>query len=198
MSKNTGPKRTKFQREQDLEYIARLYLAGSTQRRIAELLGAEREYQLSQQQISNDLREVQRRWQESSLRDFDQLKAQELAKIDDLERTYREAWEVSTKPRKRQKSGRVVRSGDGQGDKTSPERDTAELVTEDQVGNPKFLEGIQWCIERRCSILGLDSPTKIAPTDPSGRKPYRLTATERESKLREFLAGVMERQKIKS
>lgn len=30
-----------------------------------------------------------------------------------------------------------------------------------QAGDPRFLTGIQWCIERRCKIMGIDAPTKM-------------------------------------
>lgn len=32
---------------------------------------------------------------------------------------------------------------------------------EGQAGDPRFLAGIQWCIERRCKIMGIDAPTKM-------------------------------------
>jgi hypothetical protein len=175
-------KRSRWQREKDLAEITNLYLLGKTQRDIAGIICEDRDYSLSQQQISADLSEVQRRWRESSVRDFDELKGRELARIDLLERTYWAAWEESRKRRERRKTGRV--SGAAQ-------RDTAEIVTEDQIGDHRFLQGIQWCIERRCAILGLDSPTKIAPTDPAGRKPYRITEKERETRVRELLEKAM-------
>ena len=43
---------------------------------------------------------------------------------------------------------------------------------EGQSGNPSFLAGVQWCINKRCEILGLDAPKKIAPTDPSGQNEF--------------------------
>jgi hypothetical protein len=43
---------------------------------------------------------------------------------------------------------------------------------EHQTTTPAFLAGVQWCIDRRCKLLGLDAPTKVAPTDPSGQKEY--------------------------
>ncbi len=158
----TGPKRSRDQRDQDLVVIAELYLKGKSQAEIAGNIGQIRDYTLSQQQISGDLRTIRKRWLESSIRDFDAQRAQELAKIDYLELTYWDSWEQSTK---------------------------------DSVNAPKFLAGVQWCINKRCEVLGLNAPAKVAPTDPSGRRPYVLTESERIEKLTALLGQAMERAK---
>src|SRR5439155_8019383 len=88
-----APKRTAVQREQDLRELAALYLRGLTQFEIAQRLN------VSRQQIGYDLKVLQRRWQEGALADFSAKVAQELAKTDELERTYWEAWERSCQPR---------------------------------------------------------------------------------------------------
>ena len=82
-----APKRTSFEREKDLLEISRLYLTGVTQTDIAARLG------VSQQQISYDLKALQKRWLAASLAHVDDAKARELAKIDQLEREYWKAWE---------------------------------------------------------------------------------------------------------
>lgn len=39
-------------------------------------------------------------------------------------------------------------------------------------------------MERRAKLLGLDSPTKIAPTDPSGKNPYDgISEAERDQRI---------------
>lgn len=47
-----------------------------------------------------------------------------------------------------------------------------ERVVPDDRTAPQYLSGVMSCIDRRCKLLGLDAPTKIAPTDPSGENPY--------------------------
>lgn len=32
------------------------------------------------------------------------------------------------------------------------------------AGNPAYLQGVQWCIDRRCKILGIDAPLKTEQT----------------------------------
>jgi hypothetical protein len=111
---------------------AQLYLKGETQFAIAAVL------QVSQPTICSDLQAIRAAWLKSALRDFDQHRAQELAKIDHLEVTYWQGWQRSREPR------------DG----------------EPRDGNPKFLDGVQRCIERRCKLLGIDAPEAHVVTGP--------------------------------
>ncbi len=138
-------KRSIIQREQDLSTIAKMYLTGSTQAEIGLHLG------VTQQQISQDVKEIQKRWLDSSLRDFDELRAEQLAKIDRLETNYWAAWERSCRDRKRQRRGE--KTGDTNVEHT-------EFTSEGRDGNPAFLAGVDKCIERRCKLLGLDAPVK--------------------------------------
>jgi len=36
------------------------------------------------------------------------------------------------------------------------------------AGDPRFLNGVQWCITKRCEILGFDAPTKLEHTGKDG------------------------------
>ncbi len=102
---------------------------------------------------------MQKRWQESSLANtdanrakLDAKKAEELAKIDALERTYWKAWRRSCKDREVQTAEKVT--GDTARSKAATRR-------EGQSGNPAFLAGVERCIDRRCKLLGLDAPRKL-------------------------------------
>jgi len=139
-----APKRTPIQRARDRAEIARRYCHGEYQWAIADSLG------LSRQQITYDLKVIQREWRESRLQAIDALKAVELAKIDELERTYWIAWERSRQEAVRT---RTARRGEGE--------PYASIERENPVGDPRFLVGVQWCIERRCKLLGLDAPTRV-------------------------------------
>ena len=69
----------------------------------------------------------------SSVSDFNQRKAEELAKIDNVEREAWVAWTTS------------------KGNQTP-------------AGDPRFLQNVQWCIQKRCKILGLDAAEKLMLT----------------------------------
>jgi len=148
---NSAPKRSHFQLQKDRQAIADWYCQGLTQAAISERINAdpERGYTLTQQTISNDLRAIQAEWLKSSIRDFDEMRAQELAKIDRLEREYWRGWERSCE------DAETVR-------KEGPASGVEKIVKTEkgQAGDPRFLSGVERCIERRCKLLGLDAPVK--------------------------------------
>lgn len=135
-----APKRTKFEREKDLLAISEMYLQGKNQYQIADQFG------VTQATISHDLKELRKRWLNSSLVNIDERRAEELVKIDALEKVYWESWDRSCNYEVINKKGVIV------------------LVPKDKrdpLGNKRYLEGVQWCIDRRIKILGLDAPDKI-------------------------------------
>lgn len=140
-----APTRTKAQREADRTEITRLYCTGWRQVDIAAKLG------VAQQQISYDLKAIFAQWRKARDGEITAWMNAELAKIDALELEYWEAWRRSCADKKR--TAKTARMGTTQ--------DTAATVTEEtMVGNPAYLAGVQWCIERRCRILGIDAPIK--------------------------------------
>lgn len=140
-----------------------MYLRGQRQSDIAAHLG------ITQQQVSYDLSILQKRWQKAALHAIDARKGEELARVDALEREYWLAWHRSQEQRESSLTERTqVDAG---------ERTKAQLRREEQVGDPRFLQGIQWCINKRCEILGLNAPAKIAPTDAEGKKTYEFVVT---------------------
>lgn len=136
------PVRTPAQRQKDRAETANLYLQGWLQADIAEKQG------VTQQAISDDLKAIRKQWLASSLRDFDEARSQELAKIDNLEITYWQAWQRSIEPKKIE-TAKTVNAESGR-------RDEASVREEGRDGEPRYLAGVQWCIERRCKLLGLD------------------------------------------
>jgi len=144
-----------------------MYLRGDLQADIAA------ELKLSQSTVSNDLATLQNEWRQSSLIDINDRKAYELARVDDLEREYWSAWKRSQEDAEIRivvKKGVDVEKEGKTKSRITPIKDTKR--TEGQSGNPAFLRGIEWCINKRCELLGLDAPKKIAPTNPAGDKPF--------------------------
>ena len=115
---------------------------------------------VTQPTISLDLREIQKQWRDSAIRDFDVLRERELKKIERVEREAWAAWERSRKP-----AQSAVVNVDGRGQKTQ------KKLTE-QCGDPRYLDQIQKCIAGRRALLGLDAPTRIAPVSPDGQEAY--------------------------
>jgi hypothetical protein len=142
----SGHKRTKAERERDLDKIAALYLGERTQAEIAAQLG------VSRQQIGYDLKTLQERWLASSLSSFDANKARELAKIHRLERMYLDAWDRSCEEKQTTSTARTLGE--------SSKRGKASLRKESRDGNPAFLEGVRWCIAERIKLRGLATTKK--------------------------------------
>lgn len=134
------------------EHIASLYLQGRSQASIAK------ELQVTQQQISYDLKQLHKAWQASALVDIHARKAIELQKIDAIERAAWEGWERSIPPREititEAAEGGEIILGDGTKVPKAPTR-KASVRRENQAGDPRFLERIQKCIDQRCAILGI-------------------------------------------
>lgn len=150
----TGPKRTQFQRERDYLEIARLYLHGKTQ----EEIGAE--VNLDQGQVCRDLAVIRGRWQKSAVMDMNEAKNRELGRIDELERTYWQAWQDSKQPKETTNTEKSTR-----GEAATAK---ASIRKEERDGNPAYLAGVMSCIERRCRLLGIDAPTKTELTGKDG------------------------------
>jgi DNA-binding CsgD family transcriptional regulator len=170
-----APTRTPDQILAHREQIAARYLRGEYQVEIAAALG------ISQQQVSYDLKAIRAAWLASAVRDFDALKAQELAKIDAVEREYWLAWERS----KKDKEISVQEGGEVDPQTRKPRIKKVVMRKEGQAGNPAFLAGVLTCIERRCSILGLDAPKRfvIRWDDLTDEQIDRLAAGEPPEKV---------------
>ena len=172
-----GKSRHKAEVERDRRKIARLYLQGSTQSDIAE------ELKISQSTVSRDLTVIQKQWAEARISDIDERKRIELAKIDNLELIYWEGWKRSCEKAEietTKMTGNLKKNQkEGEGDK--PDRMEKTKRIENMIGDPRFLQGIERCIYKRCELLGLNAPIK------SEVNINALTDRERITKLTEIL-----------
>jgi hypothetical protein len=131
--------------------VSELHVQGWSQCSIAEHLA------VRQSTICEDLRHISKAWRESSIRDFDAARDLEIQKLNRIEREAWDAWERSKQPAK-------MATVDGPNGSSKTKR-----TVRDQYGDPRFLEVIEHCVAARRELLGLDAPTKIAPTTPDGR-----------------------------
>lgn len=123
--------------------VAARYVRGATQWEIA------RAFEVDQKTISNDLAAIRKEWLASAVRDMNEIKARELAKIDAAEA---EAWKAWTKS---QENAEILRARIRDG------ASETEKVSKGQAGDPRFLDIVLKCIKQRCEILGV-----LAPKDP--------------------------------
>lgn len=152
--------RTPAKRASDRAAIAERYLRGEYQATIAAALD------IDQSTVSRDLLALQREWEARAAHHHDAWRAGELAKLDELERTYWAAWERSCQERTRSRQGQVqgppvtVKTSAGTAQQPGATTIRAEVVKEGRDGNPAFLAGVLSTIDRRCKLLGIDAPTK--------------------------------------
>ena len=116
--------------------VAQDYLAGDYQTTIAKRYG------VSQGTISNDLKAIRLQWQSDYADSFNTMVAEQVAKVDKIEREAWQAWERSKQP------ARSATSNESDGRKT-----TSKTAT-DRDGDPRFLQQVQWCVEQRLKIVG--------------------------------------------
>lgn len=144
-----GPQRARSSKALALQQrryrVCELYMQGRYQHEIARALG------VSVKTVSRDLEHVERIWLAAAVTNFDKMRADELARINHLERTYWRAWRRSLESREESSSSKTT-AADGE---TTAK---AEIKRRRGEGNPAFLAGVQWCVERRCKLFGLDRP----------------------------------------
>ena len=144
-----GPKRTEEEAFRDRADIARLRLEGLTQSKIAAEISSLRDYTISPATVCNDLKEVRSAWMRTSVENYEQTRAIELARLDQEERVAIAGWERSTRPKKKERT----RSGTNDG---KPFEEFVQEI-EDRDGNPAFLQRLESIRQRRCAILGFNA-----------------------------------------
>lgn len=146
-------KRTAQAAAHDRAEIARLYFEGMGQAAIAEEIG------ISQPTVCRDLAVLHDQWRQEGVKKIDAYISRELARIDRLEQMYFDAWE-----RSQEDAVTNTEEMGGQYGVRSVEK------IEGRDGSAQFLGGVQWCIERRCKLLGLDAPKRtisVTSDDPN-------------------------------
>ncbi len=128
--------------------IASMVLSGITnQYEIAAKLGMEPGP--GQKMVSIDMKWIRNEWKLKAIEDWDSFVGQELARIDKLEKEAWEAWETSKKTRRKTRSRVKLsdRSGTEEGE---------EVANEQRDGDPRFLDLVLSCIDKRCKLLQLE------------------------------------------
>tara|TARA_R110002074_G_scaffold402332_1_gene607504 strand:+ start:10326 stop:10898 length:573 start_codon:yes stop_codon:yes gene_type:complete len=139
------------------EQVGRLYLSKKTQAEIGEVVG------LTQQAVSLHIKALRNRWLVSAEIDFSLARAEELAKLDNLELIAHDAWQASH-------IAKITKTVDV----ISGNKVKKQTRTEAKQGDSRFLDIVLKCVTKRCELLGVNAPTKIAATTPDGSEPYSM------------------------
>lgn len=132
--------------------IARRYRAGETQTAIGAALG------LTQQAVSYYVKGLLSEWRTQMGADLDAKLQQELAKLDWLEQEAAAEYERSKKPlKKRQVVNEevAIQNGDMELTTTPGKAIKTTETVEERLGDTRYLDIIDRCIDRRLRIFGL-------------------------------------------
>ena len=135
------------QRLSDRSKLAGLYLHGVSTTEMAVRVG------LTRRTVQAELVAIRDDWKGRTQIDFESAIAQQLDRVDLVEKYAFEGWERSL-TRKTVETKQAVRTVNGQVDR-------ATLRAETGNGDPAFLARMSWCIEQRCRILGLEKPREV-------------------------------------
>jgi hypothetical protein len=164
----------RFAAAQRRQRVTELYLKGRSQTEIAA------ELSVAQSTVSEDVQYVRRQWEQSAVRNYDELRTRELQKLEYIEREAWSAWDRSQKP-----AQSAVISGEGQGKQT-------RKSLKQQIGDPRFLDQVNKCIAQRRAITGLD----VLPVPAPLESPIdgNLSLEVRQQRVRLLVDAFMQRE----
>lgn len=166
-----GRKRLSHEVERDLQITTELYLKGHSTRFIAMKIGervnanldeGQKLYTTTHKTVGLDIRRLIKQWSEERIHDISSQKMVALEKLDRLEETYWAAWEKSVE--NHVKKTNKVR---GKAGASNPDYQEITDIAIIEYGEPRYLQGVERCIDKRCKLLGLDAPVKTEIQDNS-------------------------------
>lgn len=153
------PTRTVLERQRDRGEIARYHLRRLVSWEIAEIMNnappGTRDYTVTDDMVQRDIIALREEWR-AQRRTIDAVQDEALAAIDALEREYWRAWDASLGSQESTVQETLRDAEKAVGKRQTKNVIRARVSKAPGGGNPAFLAGVQWCIAKRCSILGLD------------------------------------------
>lgn len=161
------PKRERWERDRDLREIARLYVRGYKRTEITEIINKQYppEKQLTHRTIEVDLQQLLQEWRADAVREIAEKHAEQLGKLQEVEKELWLAWEKSKEIREVIIT-EAVGGGGGKQSEGAPigRRHRVQTRREQAIGDPRYLEGVMKVIEQRSKLLGLNQPEKLEIT----------------------------------
>lgn len=164
------PHRASLRRDLDRLRISEMLVRGDTLRQIAHQLG------VSLSTVRRDCEYLRREWERARIETRDAWVGKHLAIYAQLERAAWQGFESSAQPTRKS----IMRSrGLAPVPKNGEKLATPKLILVEQTvreethaPDPRFLEVLERVSASRAKLLGLNAPSKLAVTDPSGDKEY--------------------------
>lgn len=162
--------------------IAELRLKAVPLRKIASQL------RISLATVNRELAILAKEWKAQAAKSIDTHRDLELKRLEEIERAAWVEYERSKKDYVKQVTERMKVPGrDGESIETAAQ--VVKRETGGRIAESRFLQIALNAGEARRKMLGMDAPTKIAPTDPTGAKPYeKMEDAELDARIRELAA----------
>lgn len=166
-----GGKRTSLQREVDTNFCLDLYIKGFSIREIhskliSNLEDRGMEYQVTFQQVFNDIKAAMIDWKKENIQLVDDYISLELRKLDKMETELWDSWERSKNgKRKTEIEGGTMDNGNIRGGSLK------KRTLETGDGDPRYLDLLLKIQERRAKLLGYNAPLKLELCKPEEEKP---------------------------
>lgn len=126
--------------------------------------------------ILNDRRAIMEDWKRLAADDIDEVKAVQLAKLDKMEEELWKAWEKSKHDAVMIfQSGKKKRNPKG---KMTVDSEDASEQRKGQYGDPRIMERICWCWDRKCELFGIKVDTKDGLTSTPPVVQFRFVCPE--------------------
>jgi hypothetical protein len=167
MRKGSVPKEVARERERRAWELRQKFW---THERIAAELGVDRST------VTKMLARVSRRILDTMQSEVAAMKAEQVSQLTFIADEAMQAWNASKQPAK--EARKLTRKTRKVAD------DETQMKSKDQNADPRYLATAMQALTDIRAIMGLNAPTKVAPTDPTGEKEHaELSDAERITKL---------------
>jgi hypothetical protein len=142
--------------------------------------GRDPQFHISPAQVGKDISYMKDKYLEQGFDDLKVVRNTIIDQLDLLKRTYWHGYELSRRSKITLESEGITNDEEYQNlrerglelqtDENIFDRQTRVREESRAEGNPAFLQGVLSCIDRQARIYGIDAPSKVSLTDPSGTK----------------------------
>lgn len=164
---NPGKPISKGHRAIIMDLVIDEYLKGRSYRWIGKEVGRIYGREISPTTVGKYINGTLADWKSERIEKLDDLKTVELQRISKLELTYWDAWERSkegtkrTSERQKAAPGKAINKDGEMEESMNVSEAHKSIDTHETYGDPRFLDGIKWCIAMRCKILGIEAPIEF-------------------------------------
>lgn len=166
-----GERRTQQQKDSDFLFCSEMFLRSYGYREIAKALNERNkalglDYTIAHTQVYSDIKKMLITWKKEQFETIDKYVSVEVQKLDRIENEAWNAWEKSKSPLRKTKSRNSKKPNKLDAEVNEPDYyGYSEETIEETSGDPRFLDILLNCQQRRAKLLGFDAPSRVDYTD---------------------------------